>query len=126
MAPGQVVAFLAGGLGHGFANFRPAGGEGLAVVQALGCDLAGVIDADQPRDVTSGVVVHQVAIEAGRRIGALGMRTPQRRPQRQIRLFQEPVKRRQGSIRRWLEHGTHYIGGCLPRPGPPGTSPNRR
>jgi hypothetical protein len=75
-----VVAFLAGGLGHGLANFRPAGGEGLAVVQALGRDLAGVIDADQSRDVPSGVLVHQVAIEPRRRIGALGMWTSQRRP----------------------------------------------
>ena len=54
LAPGQVVGFLAAGLFQQGTDGRVAGHQGLAVVQALGGDLPGVIDPHQAGRVAPG------------------------------------------------------------------------
>ena len=55
-APDQMVDFLFGGVIHGGAHLRQLGGQGLTLIQRLGADFAGMVDAHQTGDV-SGVLV---------------------------------------------------------------------
>ena len=54
-APGEVVGFLAGGVEHELPDFGVAREQGLGVIQGLGGDLAGMIDAHQGRGFAPGV-----------------------------------------------------------------------
>ena len=61
LAPGQVVDLLLGGFLHRLADLGQLGGQRLALVQRLGADLAGVVDAHQAGDM-AGVFLAQFAI----------------------------------------------------------------
>ncbi len=50
-APGQVVDFFLGGMLHGLAHLWQLGGQGLALIERLGADFTGMVDAHQASDV---------------------------------------------------------------------------
>jgi hypothetical protein len=52
-APGEVVAFFRRGVTQRGLGFRVAGGEGLALVEALGSNFPGVIDPHEARGMPS-------------------------------------------------------------------------
>src|SRR5690606_20862943 len=68
-APGEVVAFFLGGLFHAVADLGKVGGEGLALVEGLGADFAGVVDAHEAGAVAGGGKV-QVRVRLG--VGGVG------------------------------------------------------
>jgi hypothetical protein len=61
LAPGQVVDFFFGGMLHGLAHLGQLGGQGLALVQRLGADFTGVVDAHQAGDVAALLLVRSAS-----------------------------------------------------------------
>ncbi|MCY1180900.1 hypothetical protein D9M73_213730 [compost metagenome] len=68
LAPGQVVDFFLSGMLHGLAHFGQLGGQGLALVQRLGADFTGMVDAHQPGNMAGLLLVQvNVWLDDGRR-----------------------------------------------------------
>jgi hypothetical protein len=68
LAPDQVVDFFFGGMLHGGTHFRQLGGQGLTLVQRLGADFTGVVDAHQAGNVPSVFIAHlRIRLHDGRR-----------------------------------------------------------
>ncbi|MNO97124.1 hypothetical protein D3C76_888210 [compost metagenome] len=66
-APGQVVDFFLGGVLHGFAYLGQFGGQCLALVQRLGADFAGMVDAHEAGNVAAlGVIQVGIRLDDGR------------------------------------------------------------
>lgn len=61
LAPRQVVDFFLGGMFHGLAHFGQLGRQGLTLVQGLGADFTGMVDAHQPGNV-AGLLFVQVGV----------------------------------------------------------------
>ena len=55
--PHQMIDFFCGGLLHLLAHVGELGGQGLALVQRLGADFAGVVDPHQARHMFALAVV---------------------------------------------------------------------
>ena len=105
LAPGEVIAFLARGLAAAFPRGCRAGHQGLAVIERLGGDLAGMVDP------------HQAGHVAPLRLGELGGAAggPRGGPARPGRRETAPAgrcrRRRAGESRGDL--GVHSSGGSL-------------
>ncbi len=74
LAPGQVIDLLVGGMLHGLAYLRQLGGQRLALIERLGADLAGVVDAHQAGDMAGLVVAQRRLVLQDRRRGARRVR----------------------------------------------------
>jgi len=103
-APGEVVAFFRRGVPQRGLGFRVAGCEGLALVEALGCDFPGVIDPHEARGMPApgGIGGHGARNSGGRAAAGRSRKAPAQAGFGQI---QEAVKGRKDA---WV-HATHII-----------------
>ena len=95
LAPGQVVDFFLGRVLHGLAHFGQFGGQGLALVQRLGTDFPGMVDAHQAGHVPGVLVTHlRFRLHDGRRRAIRLAAERQQRAHGHIGLQQQAVDRR--------------------------------
>ncbi|MCY1403145.1 hypothetical protein D9M71_183120 [compost metagenome] len=57
-APDQMIDFFFGGVFHGSTHLRQSGGQRLPLIQRLGADFAGMVDAHQAGNVARVFVAH--------------------------------------------------------------------
>ena len=65
LTPGQMVFLFPGGLFHGVANMRQAGGACLPLIQRLGAHFTGMVNTHQPQ--------HMAALVTGQAAGVRGI-----------------------------------------------------
>ena len=93
LAPGQVIDLFVGRLLHFFAHFRQLGGQRLTLVQRLGADLAGVVDAHEAGRMTAFLVAQLGVLERNGRRAAGGSAAEGRKgTQGGIRLDQQSIE----------------------------------
>ena len=128
-APGQVVGFLLRRFQQLGAHRRVACHRGLAAVQGLGADLAGVVHPHQSGDVAALGLVQFDGGQPGAGIGAAGHRGGEQGAERALGLAQPVVERAGGMAEGAGVHrrcGWQWHGACiLARPAAPAPAPLR-